>query len=247
LNAIILAVIQIHRTILMTQKSSIHLLIVFLFLGPMISTGVAQQPTPSTISVQASGEVEIPANLIQFHVNITQFHTDPKEAFTRHKELENFLTDLILEEDISERHITANPISISQTRRQQEGTGFETRQQVSIRIDDVTQFENMQLTLIENGFTNFSGNFSSTNISEAQDEALDKAVREAYRKAGILAKASGKSVGQVVSLEYGTTSDVTPRTRGLQVAFESADRTLLEFERMLSIREQVFVVFRISE
>ncbi len=230
----------------MRKLSIFNLLLAFLIIFVMVSTGIARQSGKATISVQATGEVEIPANLIQFHVNITQFHADPKEAFARHKELESFLTDLILEEDISERHITANPISISQTRRQQEGTGFETRQQVTIRIDDVTQFENMQLTLIENGFTSFSGNFSSTDIAEAQDKALDKAVREAYRKAEILANAAGNTIDRVISIEYGA-SDVTPRARGLQVAFESADRTLLQFERMLPIREKVFVVFQVKE
>jgi len=209
-------------------------------------SGFAQNTDHATISIQTSGEIDVPANILNFHVTITQFHEQPKEAFDRHKEQERFLTELLIREDISEKNIAANPISISQTRRQQEGTGYQTRQQVTIQIDDVTQFETMQLTLIQNGFTNFSGNFGAKDLTQARDEALEQAVKEAYRKAELLAGAAGKTITGVEAIQYGTQSDISPRSRGLQVAFEADSASLLQFEHMLTVRENVFMIFRVE-
>jgi len=230
----------------MTKTHYFSLTTAFLISLFITISGFTQNTDHATISVQASGEVEVPANTLHFHVTITQFNELPKEAFDRHKELERFLTDLLIQEDISEKNIAANPISISQTRRQQEGTGYQTRQQVTIQLDDVTQFENMQLTLIENGFTNFSGNFSAKDLTQARDEALEQAVKEAYRKAEMLAAAAGKTITGVQSIEYGTQSDISPRSRGLQVAFEADSGSLLQFEHMLTVRENVFIIFRVG-
>jgi uncharacterized protein len=220
-------------------------IVLLLFFG-FDKHAMAFQNTGPTISVETSGETEVVADLVYFHVNITRFDKDAREAFQRHKEQEEFLTSLLKEEEIEERYISANPVSISSTRRQQEGSGFETRQQVTIRLDDVTRFENMQIALIENGFVNFSGNFSSTKIPEAKDEALARAVQEASRQADILAEAAGIQVGGILSVEYGSASDPSPRLRGVSMAFEADTGSLLQFERTLPVRENVRVVFRIE-
>lgn len=201
---------------------------------------------PGTITVETAGETEVAADLIYFHVNITQFDKDAREAFQRHKVQENYLTSLLKEEEIDERHIFANPISISSTRRQQEGSGFETRQQVTIRLDDVTRFETMQIALIENGFVNFSGNFSSTKLDQAKDEALTKAVQEAKRQGDILAQAAGKSITDIHSIQYGSPGGTYPQMRGVSMAFEADSGSLLQFERTIPVSEHVKVVFHLG-
>ena len=158
----------------------------------------------SQITVSATGEAYVTADLIQFRVNITQFNKDAREAFSVHKEQEQFLTELLLEEGVADSNITANPISISHIRRYENTaeSGYETQQQVLIVLEDVTQFESMQIKLIENGFTNFSGSFSAKNLTDASDEALQKAVQEARRKAELLASAAGKEIIDVVTINY---------------------------------------------
>ncbi len=229
----------------MNNKIITALLAVFLFAAFTPATNAYKQT--GTITVEAGGETEVTADLIYFHVNITQFDKDAREAFTRHKDQENYLTSRLIEEGIDERHIFANPISISGTRRQQEGSGFETRQQVTIRLDDVTRFESMQIALIENGFVNFSGNFSSTRFEEARDEALSRAVKEAERQARILADAAGKQIVSVLSIEYGSSYEPYPRLRSASMAFEADSGSLLQFERTLPVKENVKVVFELGE
>lgn len=203
-------------------------------------TSIAQY---TEISVTGFGEVEAEADLLLFNVTITQFHGSPKTAFERHKEQEAFLTRLLISENIAEENIYTNPVNISPMRRQQEGSGYETRQNVTIRIDDVAQFESMQIALIENGFVNFSGSFASSLQKEAADEALALAVEDARRKAEILAHSAGKELIDIRIIEYGTRSEISPRTATAMMALEASDGSLLQFRQSITVRERVHVVF----
>lgn len=200
------------------------------------------------ITVEATGEVQVPADLIHFQVNITQFRDDAREAFELHKEQEEFLTELLLEEEISDSNITANPISISHVRRHTNTgeSGYETRQQVLIELDDVTQFESMQIKLIENGFVNFSGSFSSTQLAEASDKALGNAVSQAKRKAEILAEAAGKKITEIIEITYHSGRTYSARSNRVEMAYDSDGGSLLQFERIIPVTENVSVQFRIE-
>lgn len=203
----------------------------------------------SNITIDATGEVLVPADMIHFRVNITQFKQDARDAFQLHKEQEEYLTELLLEENVADSNITANPISISHVRRYRntEQSGYETQQSVMIALDDVSQFESMQIKLIENGFTNFSGSFSAKNLDQASDKALQKAVEEARRKAELLAEAAGKEITDVVTINYHTSRPYASRSGNMEMAaYDGGDGSLLQFERTIPVRENVSMQFRID-
>ncbi|MCG2588269.1 SIMPL domain-containing protein [Rhodohalobacter sulfatireducens] len=209
------------------------------------------QPNPdeSRVTVDATGEVLVPADRIHFRVNITQFKQDAREAFQLHKEQEKYLSELLLDEGIADSNITANPISISHVRRYSntDQSGYETQQQVMIVMNDVTQFESMQIKLIENGFTNFSGSFSAANLDDASDQALQKAVEEARRKADLLAEAAGKQITDVVTINYHSSRPYASRSGNMEmVAYDAGSGSLLQFERTIPVRENVSMQFRID-
>ena len=212
---------------------------IFLLIPALLSV------SDNSITVQASGEVNVTADLILFNVNITEFNTDAREAFTEHKRQEAFLTSLLINEGIEERYISANPVNISSVRRGNNVSGYETRQQVQIVLHDVTQFESMQVALIENGFVAFTGNFSSSKIDEAQKEALKKAVIEARNKAELLAEAAGLRITDVNNIQYGVSGSYSPGLRGVSMAMEmDSSGSLLQFERTIPVRETVSIIFR---
>ena len=202
----------------------------------------------SQITISATGEVQVKADLIQFRVNITQFNKNSREAFKLHKDQEKYLTELLLEEGIADSNITANPISISYIRRYNNTgeSGYETQQQVFITLDDVTQFESMQMKLIENGFTNFSGSFASTEVNEASNKALKEAFNQARMKAEILAEAAGKEITDVITINYHSQRVYAARNESVEMAFDASSGSLLQFERTIPVRENVSVQFRIE-
>ena len=216
-----------------------QILILFLaMLFPLLTTAQYTQ-----ITVEGTGEIEIEADLLLFNVTITQFHGSAKTAFERHKEQETFLTRLLISENIAEEHIYTNPVNISPMRRQQEGSGFETRQNITIRIDDVGQFEAMQIALIENGFVNFSGTFAASRQKEAAEEALSLALEDAKRKAEILARSAGKELIDIKMIDYGSRGEASARSATAMFAMEVNDGSMLQFRQTITVRERVNVVF----
>lgn len=220
-----------------------------LFLSLSVNASAQSETDNSQISVSATGVSYVTADLIQFRVNITQFNQDARQAFETHKEQENFLTELLLEEGVADSNITANPISISYINRYNNTgeRGYETQQHIMIVLDDVSQFESMQIKLIENGFTNFSGSFSARNLQEAGDEALTKAVEEARRKAELLAEAAGKEITDVMSINYHSNRPYASRNSGMELAsFDASSGSMLQFERTIPVQENVSIQFRIQ-
>lgn len=232
------------------KKISLYFTLFIIFISfSYLNSNAQSVPDESRITVDATGEVLIAADLIHFQVNITQFKQDAREAFQLHKEQEKYLTELLLEEGVPDSNITANPISISHVRRYENTaeSGYETQQQVLLVLEDVSQFESMQIKLIENGFTNFSGSFSAKNIAEASDKALQNAVEEARRKANLLAEAAGKEIIDVMTINYHSSRPYASRSGGMEMAaYDAAGGSLLQFERIIPVRENVSMQFRID-
>lgn len=208
----------------------------------------AQRSTANTIQIHASGEASIKADIISLQVNINQFHSDSKTAYERHKEQETFLTNLLIEEDIDDKNITAAPVSISPSQRGQNEQGYQTRQQVRIRVDDPTRFEEMQILLIENGFTSFSGSFDAEDKTEAREQALKNAVAEARSKADLLAEATGKRVIDVREIQF--SGSHVPYAGEQMQAYRAMSMdsggSLLQFEQYVRVTESVSIIFQID-
>ncbi len=228
-------------------KTDLHYIIIplfFLFAGCTNPQMLSGQDSANTITIDATGEVFAPADEIIFNITINRFDEEASQAFRSHKNLERLLTELIIEQNIDEEYINAYPISIS-PRRHSQNQGFETRQNVSIRLQDLDQFESMQLTLIENGFDNFSANFSTSEAEQARNEALEKAVENARDKAMTLARASGMELGSVYNIEYTSSSGVVRRDMALMSA-ESYSGSLIQMQRTIPISESVRVRFKLN-
>lgn len=248
--AIVIPIYQTTNPFIIMKKITFYFAFpAILLLMSFMNLSAQSTADDSRITVDATGEVLVPADRIHFRVNITQFKQDAREAFQQHKEQEGYLTELLLEEGVADSNITANPISISHVRRYSntEQSGYETQQQVMIVLDDVSQFETMQIKLIENGFTNFSGSFSAKNLDQASDEALQKAVEEARRKAELLAEAAGKEITDVITINYQTNRPYASRSGNMEMAaYDAGNGSLLQFERTIPVRENVSMQFRID-
>lgn len=201
----------------------------------------------SKIVIDATGMATAAADRITFQINLSRFHENAQTAFSRHKELERYLTDLLLEKGIDDERIQANPVSIS-PRRYSEGQGYETRQRVSVELQDINEFEQMQVDLIENGFDNFSGSFGSSEQAEAIEEAIASAVEAAQKKARILAEAAGKQLGGVIGIEHTSTGGPIYRESGaLAMSAMESDGGMLQFQTTIPVRENVRVIFRLAD
>lgn len=214
-----------------------------LMLSSMNLFALSPQSQDHTITIFATGTVEVEADFIDFQITINQFHKEAGEAFNKHKEQESFLADLLKEENFTDKDITVTPISISSSVRQPDEHGYRTRQQVSVRVSDLDLFEQMQLIFIENGFTNFSGTLGTLQQKTTGEEALKKAMEAADEKARILAESSDVQITGISSVEYNAEQIVSTRQMDRSYAMESSNSMLQQFKQTVSVQERVKVVY----
>ncbi|MCC5915063.1 MAG: SIMPL domain-containing protein [Balneolaceae bacterium] len=236
----------------MYLKTLLPLILLFALIGCGTTAQSSHSATTSSSSdsdsvliIDATGQAVAVADMIYFTVNISRYHQSARTAFSEHKDLERKLVEIIEGMGIAEDKIRANPIQINQRQRQND-RGYETRQVVTLEMDDVALFEEFQIELIEAGFDQFSGSFASTKAEEAKDEALENAVAEARRKATILARKSGKRVGSVIQIEFTSSSGPVLRGAGNFAQMEVYDGGLLRFERSIPVEETVRVTFSLE-
>lgn len=203
---------------------------------------------PSTIQVNATGEVQVPADLIQFNIQVNAEGSSPQQVYDLHKKRETRLVELLKEYGIADDRIRYRPVSISsvnENRRTAGALSVRTSQQVYLTLEDFEVYERIQLGLIEADFDQFSGSFSSTRADSARDEALAQALAEARRKASLIAREAGVPLGRILEITYG--GDSYPMERGMmmsEMAAGSAD--LMEFPQTVTLSSTVSIRFAIG-
>lgn len=234
--------------------SKITLTVSLLFFGISCTT-LAQQPiSERTITINMSSSELLPADLIIFNVNINAEGETPQQAYDLHQDRESLLAGLLQDLDINEEDINYEPVRMN--RRQVSGSRFNneeiqyvtsTNQSVSLTFEDFSLYEKIQLTLIENGFDSFNGEFSSTKITEGKENALVKAIEAAKKRAELIAKTSGVTLGEVSSINYSDHEIGVPRkTEMFEMRAASDTASMMDFGQTVSITANVNISFSIK-
>ena len=227
------------------------MLTIVLFLFLHVHEINAQNSSPygseSQISISATGQAYVPADIAYMSINISINDEDAERAFELHRERESFLAELLQELDFDDDKIRYQPIAIRPNRQREGDIHSITSQQIRLELDEIDMLSELQITLIQNGFDNFSGNLSSTKIEEAGDEALRDAVNNARKDAEILALAAGKTLGGVITINH--TSDHSFRAAAMAETFQAramdAGPSMFEFSQMVSVEKRITITFEL--
>ena len=216
-----------------------------LFLSLFIFTATAQ--AQNEISINAGAEVMVPADKIAFQINLNAEGDTPQEAYNLHKEREKVLVRQLKKYDIKDEDLNFEPISINKTYNNSYGNKEEkrikTRQNVILTLDNFDIYEQIQITLIENNFDQFSGNFMSSESKQGEDKALKKALKLAREKAEIIAQETGLTISGIKNINYSYSSR-PPRPTMEMTASKAADGNLLEFDQSVSVSANVSVTYK---
>lgn len=230
------------------KLSKITLTVSLLFFGMSCAT-LAQQPVSErVITINMEASELMPADLIIFNVNINAEGETPQEAFELHKERESLLAELLQKFNIEEEDIDYEPISINkQYRNRDDSKMTQTNQSVSVTFNDFSIYEKMQVTLIENGFDNFNGQFSSTKISEGKEKALISAIEASKKRAELIAKTSGVELGAVSNINFSDHQIGIPRpAKAMEMMSMSADASMMDFAQTVEVRSSISISYFIE-
>ncbi len=200
------------------------------------------------ITVSSSAEVYVPVDLVNFSINISISAEEADHAFRIHKERESYLARLLKDMDIREENISYQPISIRPNRQRDGKIHTITNQRIIVELSDLNQLNEMQRLLINNEFDNFSGSFSSTKIAEAEEMALEKAVEKARHDAEILARASGRTLGPVTSIDYSAeTGFRTTMNAEMSLRIAQDSPSMSDFAQTIPVGKRIKVVFALLD
>lgn len=223
----------------------------FIILFSMLLSLQQTQTDSSTLNISAEATVEVPADLIQFNVNINAEEDSPQNAYDLHKEREKALIELLKEYEISEEHISFQPIGINKTSNQprnaaEEDDKYQTRQQVTMQFSDFDIYEAVQIGLIEHDFDNFRGSFSSSEAEEGKDEAIKKALRSAKEKAQLIAEESGVELGKIKNITYHN-NRIGPYNDMMVRAQSESDSGLMQYPQSVTVNAQISVEYHLKD
>jgi len=203
-----------------------------------------QNESKPSITISSSAEVFVPVDIVYFNINISINDKEADNAFRTHKEREAYLARLLQEMEIDEDNIRYQPIAIRPNRQRDGEIHTNTSQRINVELSDLKQLNEMQRLLINNKFDNFSGNFSSTKIPEAEKLALEKAVEKAREDADILARASGKTLGQVRSIDYSSDRGFqTTMNAEMSLRIATDSPSMSDFAQTIPVEKRINIVF----
>ena len=174
----------------------------------------AQSPSvdntmPGQISVSATGEsVRVPDTATVSAGVVTQADT-AAGAMSANAAQMNRTMDALLKAGIEKRHIQTSQMSLQprydyQDRRAPRITGYEARNTVTAKSEDIEKVGAMLDALVSAGANNINGiNFGVKDQDGARSEARKDAVKKARSKAEEIADAAGVNLGRILLINEG--------------------------------------------
>lgn len=203
----------------------------------------------NTISINASAEVLVPADKISFRIILNAEAETPQEAYALHKKRENVLVEVLKEYKIQDNDIDFEPITITKKYKNRNSNNRKelvtTRQIVILSLGSFELYEKIQITLIENGFDEFSGNFISSESKKGEDEALKKALKIARQKADIIAQETGLTISGIEDINY--SYNQTPPRPMMEMRSSRDTGSLMEFDQSISISASISVSYNFEQ
>jgi len=219
----------------------------FLQVHELIAQSSLSEYEEGLITISSIGQAFAPADIAFLTINISISDEDAERAFELHRERESFLAGLLQELNFQDDKIRYQPITIRPNRQRDGDIHSITSQQIRLELEEIEMLSELQISLIQNGFDNFSGNLSSTKIEDAGDEALRNAVNIARKDAEILALASDKTLGKVISINH--TSDYSYRPSAMAETFQMREMdsgpSMFDFSQIVSVEKRITITFNL--
>ncbi len=169
---------------------------------------------PSIVTVTGTATSRERTKIANFSVGVTAYNDDKEKATSEvNTKVEKIISDVkafgVAEEDIQTQNVSVNENQVEimlYPRRDVPGKWMATNS-VAIILRDVDKASALAELLNKTGATNVYGpSFGFENVESMADELLPDAMADAHTKAEALATASGKKVGDVVSVVEGYSS-----------------------------------------
>lgn len=212
-------------------------------------TSIAQ----ATLTVTGTAEVVLAADSAVMSLGVSTQAATVAEANTANAAALDAVINALHNANVDAADIVTQEYSVSPVYQYTYGkiekgesiSGYQVTNQLTVTVRDVEQIGTVLDAAVSAGANQVYGiTFQASQAADARDQALTAAVAEGMRKAKLLAKASGKQLGELVSVQeepYSTASGVTMK---YEAADAAAGTTILADS--LTVSAQVTLTYAVK-
>lgn len=180
-----------------------------------VKWGKLELKPAQTVTVSGSAESQERNQIASFTAGVSAVYDDKQTAIDEVNGKTKTIIDAVKDFGIAEDDIQTQSLSVNQGEQSyyEEGT-YKTRpgqwrvnNSIEITLREIEKASALANLLTNSGATNVYGpNLRTDDTKTAENSLLEKAIENARQKAVIIAAAAGKSVGEVVSVNEGYSS-----------------------------------------
>ena len=165
-----------------------------------------------TLNVTGSGTVYVAADRVSASLGISISGEDLAELQNQANERMSAICQALLDAGLEGSNISTNYLYISPrydySGEMEKITGYSISNSLTILTDDIDSIGSYIDAAFAAGSNTFDSiNFTTKDDSEAQRKALELAVADAQGKAEVIAAASGRSLGDILTISQGEEDD----------------------------------------
>jgi uncharacterized protein YggE len=194
---------------------AIALLLVAIVAAGCTTTVVAPAGTPANaVTATGTGKVSASPDEADMNFGVSRTASTARDALTQVSTIATKITASLAKAGIADVDIRTANLSVYPTYDNSPKpaiTGYQASLTVEAKIRDITTLGDVINAANGAGADNISGpSFTISEDSKYRPEAIDKAVADARKSAEAMAKAAGKSVGDVISISETAVSTPGP-------------------------------------
>lgn len=201
-----------------------------------------------TVTASGTGETFEAPDMAQMYFGATVSADEASAALSQANELAKAITAAVKDAGVAAEDIQTANVSVY-PQQNYEGdkvtiTGYQATIQVSVKIRDIEAVGDVIGAASEAGANEISGpSFMLDDDADANAKAIELAIADARARAEVMAKASGKSLGEIISVTE--TGASTPIYYGAKDSMAAAESVAIE-PGQLNISTSVTVVFELK-
>ncbi|ADF52073.1 SIMPL domain-containing protein [Zunongwangia profunda] len=215
-----------------------------LLLVMITSMGLTAQNSTerNTVTVTGEGKVMVVPDKVIINSRIETEGLNPTDVKKDNDKIANDIFKYLKSQGVPEKNIQTEYMNLN--KRTDYNTKEETyvaNQAISIKLDDLKNYEKIMQGLLKNGLNRINGvEFSSSKIEEYQKEARKKAVLDAKQKAEDLVEALDQKIGKAVMIsENGGNTYPVMRMAEMKSAAQADQQTIAPGEMEISVNVNI--------
>lgn len=213
----------------------------------LISMNVGAQQQNNSVAVIGEGMVKVIPDKVVVRARVEHTGNSPSEVKRQNDQVIDQIFSYLRSRGIPPENVQSEYINLNKdfNYNSQEYT-FSANQAISIRLDDLDQYEELISGLLESGLNRIDGvEFQTSKKEELKKEARRKAVMNAQEKASELAGALDQRIGKAVQISEVGEQDFLPVYRTMEMKSEESRSSQTIAPGEMEISAKVKVVFQL--